>query len=479
MTDAPIALSSGSTRPLNRTRPPSASDPIVLEGPTVGSMTDQICAIALRRRAFLWWTVAMAIASLLVGALIVAVFWLFYAGVGIWGIDWPVVWGFAIINYVWWIAIASGGTFISALFYLAGVDWRTSLNRLAETMTLFAAACAAIYPILHLGRPWLFYWLLPYPNTMALWPQFRSPLLWDFFAILAYVVSSILFWYFGLIPDFATLRDRASTRRQQVFYGALAMGFRGSESQWRHYQATYGVLAAIMAPLVISVHSIVGLDFAGAQTVGWHSTQFPPFFVLGALLSGFAMVLLLVIPLRHLLQLEDFITGRHLDILCKMLLVSSLCLAYAYLMEAFTIYYGGEEAEKIQFNEKIFGPSSPIYWATVLLNVLAPQLMWCARLRLNQALIMLVSLGVIVGMWCERYEIVVMSLQTTHLSSAWGNYVPTVWDWLTLFGGVGLFVFGMLIAIRVVPVIAMFEMRGLILKQRARLDSHGAPRHGS
>lgn len=479
MSDAPIVLSRGSTQARNRARPASASDPIVIDGATISSMTDQICAIALRRRAPLWWIVATAIASFLVGALIVAVFWLFYAGVGIWGIDWPVVWGFAIINYVWWIAIASGGTFISALFYLAGVEWRTSLNRLAETMTLFAAACAAIYPILHLGRPWLFYWLLPYPNTMGLWPQFRSPLLWDFFAILAYVVSSILFWHFGLIPDFATLRDRATTRRWQVFYGILAMGFRGSESQWRHYHATYGALAVIMAPLVISVHSIVGLDFAGAQTVGWHSTQFPPFFVFGALLSGFAMVLLLVIPMRHLLQLEDFITGRHLDILSKMLLVSSLCLGYAYLMEAFTLYYAGEEAERIQFNEKVFGSSSPIYWAAVLLNVLAPQLMWFARFRLNQALILVICFGVIIGMWCERYQIVVMSLQTTHLSSAWGNYIPTAWDWLTLFGSVGLFIFGILAAIRFVPVIAMFEMRSLILKQRAREELQETARHGS
>ena len=287
-------------------------------------MTDQICAIALRERAFLWWWIAMIPASLLTGVLVAAILWLFYAGIGIWGVDWPVVWGFAIINYVWWIAIASGGTFISALFFLVQVEWRTSLNRIAETMTVFAAACAGVYPILHLGRPWLFYWLFPYPNTMTLWPQFRSPLLWDFFAILTYVVASILFWYLGLIPDLATIRDRATTRGRQILYGVMALGFRGSDRQWRHYHATYGVLAAIMAPLVVSVHSIVGLDFAGAATVGWHSTEFPPFFVFGALLSGFAMVLLLIVPLRRLLGLEDFITGRHLDVLCRLMLVSSL-----------------------------------------------------------------------------------------------------------------------------------------------------------
>ncbi|MGH6852492.1 MAG: NrfD/PsrC family molybdoenzyme membrane anchor subunit, partial [Methylocella sp.] len=272
MTDIPA---SDALRPESHSRgsrPPRAGDPVVLPGPTIGSMTDHICAIALRNRAFFWWWVAMVPASLAAALLFVAIVWLFYAGIGIWGVDWPVMWGFALIGYVWWIAIASGGTFISSLFYLTKVEWRTSLNRLAETMTLFAAACAAIYPILHLGRPWLFYWLFPYYNTMTLWPQFRSPLLWDFFAILTYVISSIVFWYFGVIPDLATMRDRAAARRKQIIYGSLALGFRGSDSQWRHYHATYGVMAAIMAPLVISVHSIVGLDFAGAATVGWHST---------------------------------------------------------------------------------------------------------------------------------------------------------------------------------------------------------------
>jgi Ni/Fe-hydrogenase subunit HybB-like protein len=465
MTDIPVSRTSFPERLPSKTRPPLAGDPVILRGPTIGSMTDQICAIALRERAFLWWRIAVIPTAILTLVLVAAILWLFYAGVGIWGISWPVVWGFAIINYVWWIAIASGGTFISALFYLVQVEWRTSLNRLAETMTVFAAACAGIYPILHLGRPWLFYWLFPYPNTMNLWPQFRSPLLWDFFAILTYVLSSILFWYFGLVPDLATVRDRATTRGRQIFYGVLALGFRGSERQWRHYHVTYGVLAAIMAPLVISVHSIVGLDFAGAATVGWHSTQFPPFFVFGALLSGFAVVLALVVPMRRLLGLEDYITGHHLDVLCKLLLVSSLCIAYAYIMEAFTVFYGGEAAEKTQFLDKIAGSLAPIYWATIVLNVLLPQLMWSQRLRLAQPLIVIISLGVIIGMWCERYTIVVMSLRRTHLLSAWGNYQPTIWDWATLFGTVGLFLLGVLIVVRLLPVAAMFELRGLLLRR--------------
>jgi molybdopterin-containing oxidoreductase family membrane subunit len=466
MTDIPISHALGPERPFEGSPVPHAADPVVLPGPTIGSMSDQISALALREGAAPWWLIAMIPASFLSALLVAAILWLFYAGVGIWGVDWPVVWGFAIINYVWWIAIASGGTFISALFYLVQVEWRTSLNRIAETMTVFAAACAGVYPILHLGRPWLFYWLFPYPNTMTLWPQFRSPLLWDFFAILTYVVSSILFWYFGLLPDLATIRDRATTRRRQIIYGVMALGFRGSDRQWRHYHPTYGVLAAIMAPLVVSVHSIVGLDFAGAATVGWHSTEFPPFFVFGALLSGFAMVLLLVVPLRRLLGIEDFITGRHLDVLCQLLLVSSLCLGYSYMMDAFTIFYAAQSAEMTMFIDKVSGSLAPVYWATILFNVLLPQLMWFRRLRVNQTLILAVSLGVIVGMWCERYTIVVMSLRRTHLPSAWGNFHGTFWDWATLFGTVGLFLAGILVVVRFLPVISMFEMRTLLQRRR-------------
>jgi Ni/Fe-hydrogenase subunit HybB-like protein len=333
-------------------------------------------------------------------------------------------------------------------------------------MTLFAAACAGIYPILHLGRPWLFYWLFPYPNTMYLWPQFRSPLLWDFFALLTYVVASILFWYLGLIPDLATVRDRATTRKDQVLYGIMALGFRGSDKQWRHYHAAYGVLAAIMAPLVVSVHSVVGLDFAGAATVGWHSTQFPPFFVFGALLSGFAMVLLLIAPMRRLLKLQDFITGRHFDVLCRLMLVSSLCLGYAYMMDAFTTFYGPDQAGKTLFLDKVSGSLAGIYWATILFNVTLPQLMWFRRLRMNQPLVMLISAGVIIGMWCERYTIVVMSLRRTQLPSAWGNFHGTTWDWATLVGTCGLFLTGILLAVRFMPVISMFEMRALIQRHR-------------
>src|SRR6185312_9028112 len=441
----------------NGIRAPRLDDPVLLPGPTVASMTDRVCAIVLRERAFLWWWVAFVPSFLLLMLLVVSICYLFWAGIGIWGIGWPVVWGFAILSYVWWIAIASGGTFISALFFLVRVEWRTSINRVAESMMLFGAAAAGVYPILHLGRPWFAYWLFFYPNTMGLWPQFRSPLLWDFWALYTYVLASVLYWYLGALPDLATVRDRARTSVRKAVYGFFAMGFRGSSRQWRHYHAVYGIMAAIMAPVVVSVHSIVGLDFAGAAAIGWHSTQFPPFFVFGALLSGFAVVLLLIVPLRWLLSLEDFITGRHLDVLCQLMLVSSLLLAYAYMMDAFMVFYGPDQAERTMFFEKLFGYYAAVYWATILFNISLPQLLWFRRLRLNQTVIMLVSFGVIVGMWCERYTIVVVSLHRTHLPSAWGNFHGSVWDWLTLVGTVALFISGILLVVRLLPVISMYE----------------------
>jgi molybdopterin-containing oxidoreductase family membrane subunit len=302
---------------------------------------------------------------------------------------------------------------------------------------------------------------------MHTWPQFRSPLLWDFFAILTYVTASALFWYLGLLPDLATMRDHAGRRGQQLFYGVLAAGFRGSSAQWRHFRAAYAVLAAIMAPLVCSVHSIVGLDFAGAATVGWHSTQFPPFFIFGAFLSGFATVLILVIPLRRLLRLERYITGRHIDVLCRLMLTSSLFVGYAYLMDAFQPFYSGDHAERVEFVEKVWGYYSGIYWAAVVCNVLLPQLLWFRWTRMRQIAVLLISFGIIIGMWCERYTIVVVSLHRSNLPSSWGVYHGTIWDWLTMAGTVGLFFTGILVVIRLVPVILMFEMRELVAPRRA------------
>lgn len=461
-----MSIALGRIVPTPRRTSLRASDPVVDPAEDAGSVTDTVCAAVLRPTTPMWWWLAMVPSVGLLGLGAISVGWLFYSGIQIWGNNWPTVWGFPIINYVWWIGIASGGTFISSLFFLLRVQWRTSLSRIAETMTLFTAVCAGIYPILHLGRPWFFYWLFPYPNTMTLWPQFKSPLLWDFIAILAYVVSSIVFWYVGVLPDLATMRDRARTRFAQVSYGCLALGFRGSGRQWRHYRATYGVMAALMAPLVVSVHSVVGLDFAGGETPGWHSTQFPPFFVFGAVLSGFAAVLLLVLPLRRLLQFEAYITGRHVDILCRLLLVSSLCVAYAYMMDAFSTYYGADPSDVRWFHNRLTGAHASVYYLTLLLNCVVPQLFWWRAFRLNQLVVFLVGFGVVVGMWFERFGIVVTSLAHTELPSAWGIYHPTFWDYSLFAGTVGLFATGFLLFVRLFPMVSMFEMRELVVEDK-------------
>jgi Ni/Fe-hydrogenase subunit HybB-like protein len=443
--------------------------PLVAPGETSHSVTATVADIALAEHAGLrWWAAFVFCAGLLMVG-VVAVFWLFYRGIGVWGVDWPVAWGFALINYVWWIAIASGGTLTSAIFYLTGSEWRSGITRIAETMMLCGAACAGIYPILHLGRPYYFYWLFPYPDTMGLWPQFRSPLLWDFFAILAYVLTSVLFWYYGLIPDLATMRDRARGRAAQVIYGVFALGWRGSSRQWRYYKTGYGILAALMAPLVVSVHSIVGLDFAGGLLPGWHSTQFPPFFVFGALLSGFAMVAAVAIPIRAVYRLEAYVTERHLDILAKLMLASSLAMALAYAMEVFIPFYSGEDADVALTLERFTGRYAPVYWATILCNVLAPQLFWSPRLRRAPLLILIVCLTVILGMWCERFVIVVTSLaHGDHLPSAWGGFRGSLWDWLTQIGAVGLFLLPLVLFPRLLPTIAMAEVRELVAKQREK-----------
>ena len=439
---------------------------LVAPGETPATVTDKICHLVLRSHTPLWWWGALgaSLFMLLIGAVSLA--WLFARGIAVFGNDWPVMWGFPILLYVWWIALASGGTFVSALFFLTNSEWRTSTNRIAECMMVCAAAPAGIYPIIHLGRPWFAYWLFPYPNTMELWPQWRSPLVWDFYALLTYVVTSVIYWYVGLVPDLASVRDRAQTRFKQVFYGVLALGFRGSARQWRHYRATYGVMAAIMAPVVVSIHSFVGLDFAGGQSPGWHSTQFPPFFVFGALLSGLALVLILLIGMRWLYRLGDYITGRHFDVFGKLILTSSLALGYSYLMDAFNTFYGPEHAEKVMFTERLFGIYWWAYWGTILLNIIIPQLFWLRRIRLNQFASVVISVGIIVGMFLERFEIVVTSLHRPRLPTAWGNYWPTVWDWGTFVGTIGLFLSLFLLAMRFLPVISIAEMREMLAKRQ-------------
>lgn len=439
--------------------------PVVGPAVSITSMTNTVSLSPFRRGGWRWWWIALGLSTALLGLGVVSVGWSFYVGIRAWGNSWPVMWGMPILAYVWWIAIASGGTFVSAFFFLVRVEWRTSINRIAETMTLCGAACAGLYPILHLGRPWYAYWLFPYPNTMTLWPQWKSPLLWDFMALLTYVVASILFWFLGLMPDLATMRDRAPTRTGQVIYGFLAMGFRGSGTQWRHLKATYGTLAAIMAPLVVSVHSVVGLDFAGAATPGWHSTQYPPIFVFGALWSGLSTVQLLLLTLRRPLGLDGVITERHIGVMAKLMLTSSLCMSYAYMMDAFEAFYSGEDIARVQFINRIVGDYAPVFWGMVFFNCVFPLVLCFRWARASHWVLGIVAVGSIVGMWLERFNIVTMSLMRTHLPSAWGDYAPTFWDWGILLGTVGLFLTMILLAARSVPLVSMFEMRELLAKK--------------
>jgi Ni/Fe-hydrogenase subunit HybB-like protein len=436
--------------------------PVMLPGVTLTSLAAHIGDSVLRPKMPLWWWIGFLFSLSLLLVLVVACAWLFINGIGVWGVDIPVAWGLAIAEYVWWIALASGGTIVSALFYLTRSPWRAAISRIAESMMLSAAAAAGIMPILHLGRPGLFYWLFPYPNVMGIWPQFRSPLLWDFVCLLCYILMSVMFYYTGLLPDLATMRDRATTRGRQILYGILALGWRGAASQWRPYKNVYLIMAAIMAPMVISVHSVVGLDFAGGLTPGWHSTQFPPFFFFGAVISGIALVILLTIPIRRAYGLQAIITDYHLNALGKIMLTGSLMLGFAYFWEAFGPFYGSEVAERTMFVERVFGLYAPLFWATIVLNIALPQLLWWPAIRVSEAMLAIISIAIIIGMWCERFVIVVTSLHRSHIPSEWGNFTPTLWDWATFAGSIGLFLTLFFIMLRLVPIVPLAEMRELM-----------------
>jgi molybdopterin-containing oxidoreductase family membrane subunit len=392
-----------------------------------------------------------------------ALAYLIVKGTGIWGINVPVGWGFAIINFVWWIGIGHAGTLISAILLLLNQGWRTSINRFAEAMTLFAVACAAIFPFVHTGRPWLAaYWLLPYPNSMGIWPQFRSPLIWDVFAVATYATVSLLFWYTGLVPDLATLRDRAKKVWLARVYGALALGWRNSARHWARYETAYLLLAGLSTPLVLSVHTVVSFDFAISIIPGWHSTIFPPYFVAGAIYAGFAMVLTLAIPLRVLYGLEDFITMRHIENMAKVMLVTGLIVAYGYVMEAFFGWYSSNRYESYMIWNRMTGPYAPYYWTLILCNIVTPQAIWFKRVRTTPVLLFLVAMVVNAGMWLERFVIVITSLHRDFLPSSWGMFHATRWDWMTFIGTLGLFVTLFFLFIRVLPMISIFEMRTIV-----------------
>ncbi|HTM06822.1 MAG TPA: NrfD/PsrC family molybdoenzyme membrane anchor subunit [Verrucomicrobiae bacterium] len=436
--------------------------PVIEPGHTYASITDKISAIVLTRPTPRLWYLGFALSFLLVLLLLVSCTYLLVVGVGIWGINIPVAWGFAIVNFVWWIGIGHAGTLISAILLLMRQKWRQSINRFAEAMTLFAVMCAGLFPLLHLGRPWYFYWLFPYPSTMGVQPQFRSPLVWDVFAVSTYFTVSFLFWYVGLIPDLATLRDRARKRFPRFAYGMLAMGWRGSAIHWHRYETAYLLLAGLATPLVVSVHTVVSFDFTIGLVPGWHSTIFPPYFVAGAIYSGFAMVLTLAIPLRKMYGLEDFITLRHLKNMGEVMLATGMIVAYGYMMEGFTSWYSGNPFERYLMFARMRGPYHYMFWALLVFNVLIPQALWILRVRTSPLALFIIAICVNIGMWLERYVIVVVSLARDFLPSSWGMYSGTMWDYAVFTGTIGLFLTLMFVFVRLLPMISIFEMRGLL-----------------
>ena len=407
-----------------------------------------------------WW-LTFVIGFLLMQGMVVGLLYLFYMGVGVWGINQPVSWGLAIVNFVWWIGIGHAGTLISAILLLLHQKWRTSLNRFAEAMTIFAVMCAGIFPLVHMGRPWLAYWLFPFPNNMAVWPQFRSPLAWDVFAVSTYFTVSLVFWYVGLVPDFASLRDIAKSKVQRWVYGTLALGWRGSAIHWRRFEKLYIILAGLGTPLVFSVHTIVSFDFAVAIVPLWHSTIFPPFFVAGAVFAGFAMVIWLGIPIRHWYGLQDFITIKHLDFCAKVMLATGLLVSYGYFSEVWMAWFSHSEIEWGTTKQRMFGPYGWSYWMLILTNTVIPQLLWIKKCRTNEVWLILISLSVHIGMWFERY-VIVITLSRDHNPSSWGRYAPTVWDYALFIGTIGFFFTCFALFCRFLPMISITEMRELL-----------------
>jgi molybdopterin-containing oxidoreductase family membrane subunit len=439
-------------------------DSILGPGHNYDTVTDRIAGIVYLpwKRSPRKWLVGAFISFCFVNLLMLAMGVLFFRGIGTWGVNIPIGWGFAIVNFVWWIGIGHAGTLISAILFLLKQDWRTSINRFSEAMTLFAVACAGLFPILHLGRPWLAYWLFPYPNSMWLWPQPRSPLEWDVFAVSTYGTVSLVFWYVGLIPDLASMRDHAPKLWMRKIYGVLALGWRGSAIHWHRYQKAYLLLAGLATPLVLSVHTIVSFDFAISIIPGWHTTIFPPYFVAGAIYSGFAMVLTLIIPLRSWYKMQDLITMRHIEAASKLMLGTGLIVAYGYSMEAFFSWYSGDPYESFMYWNRMTGPYGFIYIMLILCNIALPQALWYRKVRLNIGLVWVISIIVNIGMWLERFVIVVTSLHRDFLPSSWGMYIPTKWDWATYTGTIGFFMLLIFLFVRMLPSISIFEVREVV-----------------
>lgn len=428
-----------------------------------------IAAPLFERGSWTWraWWIGFAVSLALATAFFIAVFLVLTRGIGIWGVNTTVVWGFAIADYVWWIGIGNAGTLISAMLLLMRQKWRASTNRFAEAMTLFAAAIAGIFPIIHLGRPLYFYWLTPYPNTMTLWPQWRSALIWDFWAILSYILFSILFWYVGLIPDFATMRDRAKTKAPRLIYGALALGWRGAARHWHAYETLHLALACLGVPLVVSLHSVVGMDFAASLMPGWQETIFPPYFVVGAMYSGFAMVVCLAALVRWGFRMQSLITLAHFDVMAKVMLAASIIMGLSYASEWFNAWYGGEHADRSLVAFEFTGAYAPMFWTLLLCNVVIPQAFWFAAVRDNIVAVLAIAVLINIGMWLERILIVWNTLSHDYMPGMWRLFIPTIWDWITTLGSLGLFALMFLVFVRLVPVVSMHEVRKLVAEEAA------------
>lgn len=448
---------------------PYAPPPVVAPGETLTSVTHKIADIILQRRTPRGWMIGFMISGAFWGLMLISIAWLLYWGIGIWGNNIPVAWAFDIINFVWWIGIGHAGTLISAILLLFHQKWRTSINRFAEAMTLFAVACAGLFPLLHTGRPWYDYFILPYVNTLRLWPQFRSPLCWDVFAVSTYGTVSLIFWYTGLIPDLATLRDRVKNPVGRWLYGAAALGWRGSARHWHRYEKAYMILAGVSTPLVLSVHSVISFDFSVAQLPGWHATIFPPYFVAGAIFDGFAMVLTLMIPVRWAYGLHGVMTDRHLQNMAKVMLVAGLVVAYGYFCEAFYAWYSGSHWERYMIVNRVMGPMGWAYWLLILTNILIPQLLWIRPIRVNVYWLFAISMSINIGMWLERFVIIVVSLSRDFLPSSWTVYSPTRWDFALFFGTIGQFMFLTFIFIRLLPMISIAEVRHLLPQSKVKL----------
>ncbi len=435
-------------------------------------ITDNVSRIAEVSRPPRAWYIAFAISTSLLGLFGVSVAYLFWEGIGIWGNMNPSYWGFPIVNFVFWVGIGHAGTLISAILYLMRQTWRTAINRFAEAMTIFAVICAAVFPGLHVGRPWLPYWMFPIPNQMQMWPQFRSPLEWDVFAVGTYATVSLLFWYMGMIPDLATFRDRSQSPLRKAIYGVFAMGWRGSSRQWHRYERAYLLLAALATPLVLSVHSVVSFDFATSQMPGWHATIFPPYFVAGAIFGGFAMVVTLAVPARQFFGLKRIITIDHLELMNKIILATGMMVGYAYAMEFFIAWYSGSAYEGFTLLNRAVGPFAWSYWAMIFCNVAVPQVFWVKRFRRSVWVAFAVGVLVNVGMWFERFVIIVTSGSRDFLPASWGYFIPTAWDFATLAGSFGLFFTLFLLFCRYLPMVAMSEVKAFVPAAHAHGDHH-------